>query len=220
MLGESVASEGGGKENTQTELQQGTMDQFFQYRQGLTHGPMRFCCAAECHKQGMNPPKHPVLEKPKVNDLNDMLSWATDNHDTIEKLMPSGALQLVAKHLRDRSYSTAFSGIDCPGTVSLLNSRVKFQNSLQGHRFASFLQICFPPKCIYCTSVVSEKPVLNPVVFILALFGGIIYKAMIAMAADLEHRFQVDKATDLQHPQHLSAVESFLAKISGVRTFT
>ena len=138
LWGEDVASENDakgktsakGKENNQTDLQQGRMDQYFEYRQGLAEGPMRFCCAAECHKQGMNPPRPPFPEKPVVNDLNDMLSWATDNHDTIEKLMPSGALQLVAKHLRDRSYSTAFSGIDCPGTVPLLNSRVKFQSSL------------------------------------------------------------------------------------------
>lgn len=145
MLGDTVASEDGAEgettsketEKNQMELQQGRMDQYFAYRQGLTEGPMRFCCACECHKHGMNPPKPPFPAKPQVNDLNDMLSWATDNHDTIEKLMPSGALQLVAKHLRDRSYSTAFSGIDCPGTVPLLNSRVKFQN-MQGHRFASF----------------------------------------------------------------------------------
>ena len=67
-------------------------------------------------------------------------------------------------------------------------------------------------ECTYSTMMVSGQRVLNPHCRLhLALYFGIVYKAMIAMAADLEHRFQADRANDLQHPKHLSAVESFLA---------
>ena len=46
------------------------------------------------------------------------MSWGHDYHDVLEKALPSGALKLLAERLSGSSYSTAFSGVDCPGSVA------------------------------------------------------------------------------------------------------
>jgi len=98
---------------------QTTMTQYGKVRKGMTSGPTKFCCMCECFKGGVEPavafhPNSPQV----VHNLDDMMSWAHDFHDTLAEALPFGALQLLHDHLRTGTYSTAFSGIDTPGSVA------------------------------------------------------------------------------------------------------
>ena len=90
---------------------------FFPYSKGMSEQQMRFCCAAKCHDKGFSPPQQ-YPPKPQVKSLEDMMSWSHDYHDVLEKALPNGALKLLAERLSGSSYSTAFSGVDCPGSVA------------------------------------------------------------------------------------------------------
>lgn len=104
----------------QSQTSQSSLFNFFSYSQGMTQKNSRFCCAAPggCHTKGFNVPTlPPPQDRKRVRSLENMMAWAADNHDTIQEVMPEGALHLLGEKLRSSSYSTAFSGVDCPGTV-------------------------------------------------------------------------------------------------------
>lgn len=96
---------------------QADLASFFPYSKGMSEQQMRFCCAAKCHDKVFSPPQQ-YPPKPQVQSLEDMMSWGHDYHDVLEKALPSGALKLLAQRLSGSSYSTAFSGVDCPGSVA------------------------------------------------------------------------------------------------------
>ena len=96
---------------------QSGLTSFFGYSKGMTEKDMRFCCATKCHEKAFAPPTT-YPPKPKVESLADMMSWAHDFHDAVQRALPEGALNLLAERLSSGSYSTAFSGIDCPGSVT------------------------------------------------------------------------------------------------------
>ena len=63
------------------------------------------------------PPESEWPASPKVTSLEDMMSWAADDMNTIESLLPAGAVQYIAAKLSSSTYSTSFSGIDSPGSA-------------------------------------------------------------------------------------------------------
>lgn len=107
--------------NVQRMSSQTSMTSFVKTRTGMTKGPTRFCCVTDCCKHGYDPsvayhPKKPTI----VNSLEDMMSWSHDFHDILSEALPWGALQYLHEEMRTATYSTAFSGIDTPGSVSWL----------------------------------------------------------------------------------------------------
>ena len=67
---------------------------------------------------GLQVPSRPFgAPLPEVHTLEDMMSWSHDYNDMFQELLPTGAMQLLYKRLDEGSYSTAFSGVDSPGTV-------------------------------------------------------------------------------------------------------
>ena len=93
---------------------------------GMTRGSMKFCCANSCIFAGYNPPDHPPshsLER-EVSSLEDMMSWPHDYNDIVQRVLSPKAIDLLQERLAgdNYSYSTAFSGIDTPGSVTSLKA--------------------------------------------------------------------------------------------------
>lgn len=99
---------------------QAHLKSFFPYGGcGMTKQDSRFCCASKCRHGGYDAPSADMFPpQPKIHTVQDVMSWAHDYNDTIEKVLPEGALQYLADRLCTSTYSTAFSGIDCPGSAT------------------------------------------------------------------------------------------------------
>ena len=99
---------------------QAHLNTFFHYGGcGMTKQDSRFCCASKCRHRGYDAPcEGQFPPQPKLHTIEDVMSWAHDYNDTIEKVLPEGALQYLADRLCTSTYSTAFSGIDCPGSAT------------------------------------------------------------------------------------------------------
>ena len=121
VLGEEPRSTAKGESEMNPKNREGSrqsgLTSFFNYSKGMTEKDMRFCCATQCHENAFAPPTT-YPPKPKVESLADMMGWAHDFHDAVQRALPNGALNLLAERLSGGSYSTAFSGIDCPGSVA------------------------------------------------------------------------------------------------------
>ena len=56
--------------------------------------------------------------KPTVKTLDDMIDWSKQYNKNLASVLPRGALCVLMHRLSKGSYSTAYSGIDAPGSVS------------------------------------------------------------------------------------------------------
>ena len=131
---QSIAAETTSATAQQSHTSQSSLFSFFEYSKGMTSKDSRFCCAAPggCFTKGFKVPTlPPPQERKRVRSLQDMMAWAADNHDTIQEVMPEGALRLLGEKLQSSSYSTAFSGVDCPGTVPWLRRTQYISSSVQ-----------------------------------------------------------------------------------------
>ena len=105
----------------------------------------------------------PNIVKPIVFDLKDMFSYHSDNVHTANTAMPQGAINFLVNSFKQRSYRTAFSGVDAPGTMmsafasylgDALLSSIEEPQHLSAIEWlaASQLELARhpnPPQCVY-----------------------------------------------------------------------
>lgn len=64
------------------------------------------------------PPSH--MYRARVDSLESMLSWPAQFNAALHEAVPGGILSFLKEQLEDCTYSTCFSGVDAPGSVSVL----------------------------------------------------------------------------------------------------
>ena len=68
----------------------------------------------ECY----TPPRQ--MDLPAVDCLDEMMNWAQCYRTALHQTLPHGALCLLRERLENGSYSTCYSGVDAPGSVTRL----------------------------------------------------------------------------------------------------
>lgn len=119
----AAATTGDSTTTTTSSGQQTILKEYFRSNGvGMTKKDGRVCCKTTCSNKGYDAPSTPQFPpKPIVRSAEDMMAWADDNMTTLEQVLPHGALQLLADRMEKGTYSTAFSGVDCPGTVARMH---------------------------------------------------------------------------------------------------
>lgn len=64
------------------------------------------------------PPAH--MHRGRVDSLESMLGWPAQYDAALHQSVPGGILSFLKEQLEDCTYSTCFSGVDAPGSVSVL----------------------------------------------------------------------------------------------------
>lgn len=74
--------------------------------------------ASEHAYAGFTPPSQHAVGTMHVTSLDSMMDWANQYTQSLAAALPRGAMTCLRSRLSTGSYSTAFSGVDAPGSVA------------------------------------------------------------------------------------------------------